>query len=355
MMRKLFLVCLLTLGLAGLAMALPPSDEGGPARLSASVSVDRYQFGLDEPLAVQWSLTNGSDKPLYVLRWQTPLAGIEANIFAVSRNGQPVMYTGRLIKRPAPGPEDFIKLEPGETISTTVDISAAYDMTVRGEYTVRYRAERLLVKESPEGPEVQALSSQAEEARLYVEGREEGERKLELDLSAMYVGGFTNCTNSQQSTLSSALNYAVTMATNGYNYLLTYGRTSTRYRWWFDYRTDPSTTYFNTVKSHFAAIKDALANKPVTFDCSCTQNYYAYVYPSQPYKIYLCNAFWSAPMTGRDSKAGTLVHEISHFYVVDSTDDWSYGATAAHNLAVKKPSKAIDNADNHEYFAEDSY
>lgn len=34
---------------------------------------------------------------------------------------------------------------------------------------------------------------------------------------------------------------------------------------------------------------------------------YAYVYPSSPYNIYLCNAFWSAPMTGTDSK---MVSEV---------------------------------------------
>ena len=63
--------------------------------------------------------------------------------------------------------------------------------------------------------------------------------------------------------------------------------------------------------------------------------------------------FWNAPNTGRDSKAGTLVHETSHFNVVAGTNDYVYGATGAHNLAVSDPSRAINNADNHEYFAED--
>ncbi|HEY0511470.1 MAG TPA: M35 family metallo-endopeptidase [Thermoanaerobaculia bacterium] len=39
------------------------------------------------------------------------------------------------------------------------------------------------------------------------------------------------------------------------------------------------------------------------------------VYANQPYKVHLCGAFWSAPATGTDSKAGTLIHEISHFTV----------------------------------------
>ncbi len=108
------------------------------------------------------------------------------------------------------------------------------------------------------------------------------------------------------------------------------------------------------MKTHYVALEDAFATKPLVVDCSCNQNYYAYVYPTQPYKIYVCNAFWSAPPTGTDSKAGTLVHETSHFNVVASTDDWAYGQSACKKLAAKKPAKAIDNADSHEYFAENT-
>jgi peptidyl-Lys metalloendopeptidase len=39
--------------------------------------------------------------------------------------------------------------------------------------------------------------------------------------------------------------------------------------------------------------------------------------------------------------------------VVASTQDYVYGATGAKNLAKTNPTKAVKNADNHEYFAED--
>jgi peptidyl-Lys metalloendopeptidase len=68
----------------------------------------------------------------------------------------------------------------------------------------------------------------------------------------------------------------------------------------------------------------------------------------------VCKAFWSAPMTGTDSKGGTLVHEMSHFNVVAGTDDWVYGQSGAASLAVSNPSQAIDNADSHEYFGENT-
>jgi peptidyl-Lys metalloendopeptidase len=78
------------------------------------------------------------------------------------------------------------------------------------------------------------------------------------------------------------------------------------------------------------------------------------VYPTQPYKIYVCNAFWSAPTSGTDSKGGTLVHELSHFNAVAATDDHAYGQSAAASLAISNPTRALDNADSHEYFAENT-
>jgi peptidyl-Lys metalloendopeptidase len=124
-----------------------------------------------------------------------------------------------------------------------------------------------------------------------------------------------------------------------------------RYAGWFGAFDDARAT---TIIKHFQAIKDAFASKPVTVDCGCSESYYAYVYPSQPYKIYVCNAFWSAPLTGTDSKGGTLVHEMSHFTVVAGTNDWVYGQSAAANLALSDPAKAVDNADSHEYFGENT-
>jgi hypothetical protein len=63
---------------------------------------------------------------------------------------------------------------------------------------------------------------------------------------------------------------------------------------------------------------------------------------------------WSAPRTGTDSRAGTLIHEVSHFNVVAGTDDIVYGQAGAKSLAASDPNGAINNADNHEYFAENT-
>ena len=116
-----------------------------------------------------------------------------------------------------------------------------------------------------------------------------------------------------------------------------------------------STGGWNTAKTHFDAIHSAFTTQNLAFDCKCKKpSIYAYVYSNQPYKIYLCGAFWKAPLGGTDSRGGTLIHEMSHFNVVASTDDWAYGQSAAASLAMTDLVKALDNADSHEYFAENT-
>ncbi len=52
---------------------------------------------------------------------------------------------------------------------------------------------------------------------------------------------------------------------------------------------------------------------------------YAEVYPDIPFKITLFTAFWNMKDAGTDSKAGTLIHEVSHWVIVRGTDDHGYG------------------------------
>jgi hypothetical protein len=52
---------------------------------------------------------------------------------------------------------------------------------------------------------------------------------------------------------------------------------------------------------------------------------YAYVDPSDLTKINLGLAFFNAPATGMNSKLGSIVHEVTHFFLTGNTDDIRYG------------------------------
>jgi uncharacterized Zn-binding protein involved in type VI secretion len=80
---------------------------------------------------------------------------------------------------------------------------------------------------------------------------------------------------------------------------------------------------------------------------------FAYVYPTDKARsVYIDKAFHNAPAKGKDSKAGAISHEMSHFDSVGGTKDHQYGPSKCKNLAEKDPDKALENADSFEYFLE---
>ena len=305
---------------------------------------------------VRYTLTNTSNRAVVLLRWQTPLGDVTESFFQVKRNGVEVAYTGRHVKRAAPTSADFMVLGAGESDSVVVDLAKYYDMSVAGQYEVSVDShlDTVFVETSQEklAPAGEA-SLRSGGTIVWVDSANVSKapdmtwQQLAQGKAISFSGA---CTSSEQTAISTAHNSAKTYAANAASYLNA-GTVGPRYTTWFGAYTSAR---YSTVRSHFVAIKDAVDTKPIVYDCSCSENYYAYVYPTQPYKVYLCNAFWSANNTGTDSRAGTIIHEVSHFNAVAGTDDHAYGQTAAKRLAQQNPKRAIDNADNHEYFAENT-
>jgi peptidyl-Lys metalloendopeptidase len=168
---------------------------------------------------------------------------------------------------------------------------------------------------------------------------------------------YLNCSNGNITSIGNSLTNAQNYATESYNFLvaLPTGSRSTdaRFKTWFGAYTS---SRYSTVQAHYNSLKNAFAGQTFQLDCDCASDnsLYAFVYVNQPYHVHLCGAFFAAPATGTDSKAGTLVHETSHFTVVAGTNDYAYGQTACKKLATKTPNKAVANADSHEYFAENN-
>lgn len=343
--------------IAGAAGTAPAFAAGLAVRLDAPAA--KADFGSGK---LTFTIANDAAAPLHVLRWQTPLDGVDTDLFDVSVDGQPVRYIGRLVKRAAPQAADYIELKPGEARTVEVDLSAYYDMRKGGQYSVQYRRDAQAVAlEAHQAAQANVAATVALDSRaatLWVDGapnplaadEEEAQSRAGQPGVLAASNSFVGCTNTRQSQLATARNSSVTYANNSLSYLNA-GTTGSRYTWWFGSYTS---SRYSTVRSHFTNISSALSSRAYTFNCTCNDSSYAYVYPTQPYTVYLCGAFWSAPNTGTDSRAGTLIHETSHFNVVAGTDDWAYGQSAAHSLAGSNPAHAVDNADNHEYFAENN-
>ncbi len=349
-------------GALAAAVAAPPLSKPNPLRISMAAASGSASDFLG---AVEVTVTNTSNKTVRVPKWQLPSDFIEAKVFNVSRDGVAVDYEGAMIKRGLPRAEEFAILHAGESYRTTVDLSAAYDLSKSGQYVVSYVAplqhastsDGAMLKQGNGLP----MIAQSAPLRLWVDGSDQlGAAKGGNVAPAKRPGGgtivngvtYAGCSTTQISDAGSAMNSARNYSENAKGYLAA-GTVGARYTTWFGAYTS---TRYGTAKQHFVDIDAAMdqSGGQVTINCGCNQSYYAYVYPTRPYEIFVCRAFWTAPLTGTDSKAGTLIHEMSHFNIVAGTDDVVYGQAGAKNLAATDPTGALNNADNHEYFAENT-
>ncbi|MDC3960610.1 peptidase M35 [Polyangium jinanense] len=316
--------------------------------IAVELSVDKASVSQTESVTVTVKLTNTTKRSIHLPAWYAPGEELEEDLFLVMRGGQPVEFTGPHYKRPAMSDEDYVVLGPGKSVTRTATLSGFYDLTQSATYTIRYAADMLTSVTK------QAVSLDSNEVSLWIEGRANAPSPQFISAPGpQNFGsvGFSKCSADQQTTVTQALGAASTMADGAVLYLGGTPAANPRYTTWFGAF---STNGWNTAKSQFVAIKDAVDSKPLNFDCGCKKKYYAYVYPNQPYNVYLCSVFWSAPLSGTDSKGGTIIHELSHFDAVAGTDDWVYGQSGAKSLAISDPAKALNNADSHEYFAENT-
>ncbi len=300
----------------------------------------------DAAVAVDLAITNTTGHAVKVLKWQLPSDHLQGPLFRIlNEDGTPASYVGPLVKRAAPRASDYVHIEAGATLSYRVDLTGDYELG-NGRHTVEYAGRGRVGDE--------AAMESASPLVLWTQGRtlktSAGITTDSSQTEAANISYTGNCTSSEKTSIVDAVNAATNYSTESNSYLGGTPSGTSRYVKWFGKFIS---SRWNTAHTHFTNEESAFKTKPLTLDCSCSDNgVYAYVYADQPYKIYLCGAFWQAPLTGTDSKGGTLVHEMSHFTVVAGTNDWAYGQSAAASLAKSNPKKAVDNADSHEYFAE---
>jgi peptidyl-Lys metalloendopeptidase len=347
---KLFVVAL-TIALIVTAVAGATGANAAPGgQLSVRINAEKTAFTAGENALVNITISNTGRRPAKILKWYTPFEDVEEALFTITRDGQAVAYVGAHYKHIAPTSASYVTLNPGESFTRTVDLGKYYDLSKTGTYSIRFDvAAWNLYSEKANLFRPETLSSN--KLNLTLEGRPTPALPAITPDLVSGTTAFNRCTGSQQSAVTSARAQASTYAANSLAYMNA-GVAGPRFTTWFGVFDQGR---FDTVKYHYQSIASAIDTAPVTFDCSCKKkDVYAYVYVDQPYVIYLCNVFWTAPLAGTDSKGGTLIHEISHFLVVASTNDYVYGQNGAQNLAVTNPDQATDNADSHEYFAENN-
>jgi peptidyl-Lys metalloendopeptidase len=339
--------------------------------ISVKIELNKKTYKAEDQEGLKFTLINNSDNELSVLKWKTPLDGINSDMFNIEKEGEKSVYLGRIVKRGTPKPEDYVKLAPGESISKEFDLTNFYDISSVGNYNIQFISPLLDIgMNEPEtlasdfaakddiAPKI--VYSNVVQFQLLENRTPKQSKGIALDwirakegISDTIGPSFRNCELDRQDILKEALSEARIMANEAKLFLINTNVNNQRYKEWFGNYDDQR--YANVIVN-FEKIWDAVANKNIIFNCECEEegSVYAYVYPTRPYEIYLCNLFWNAPVIGTDSRAGTIIHELSHFDILADTNDIVYGQTRCRLLAINDPARTLSNADNHEYFAENN-
>ncbi|KAF8609943.1 deuterolysin M35 metalloprotease [Ceratobasidium sp. AG-I] len=285
------------------------------------------------------------------------LSSAKTHTFNVANEKGSPQFTGMFVKY---SPEyaiknnnaaDFAVLAPGQAFELTHSLAGVYNFTNTGAGEFKFDASNIFQYVDASG-KLSTIEASTTSKKIGINGNlvsSRGLPKIEsrsLGKRVAYVG----CTAARQTLINTAVASANSYVSGASTYLSTLTTGKARWTTWFGTYNAARVT---TVRSHFSNIGTDASS--TTYDCStCTSSAYAYVYANQPGRVYLCSAFWNAPNTGTDSKAGTIVHEQSHFTVNGGTQDIVYGQSGAKSLAISNPAQAITNADSHEYFAENT-
>jgi len=344
------------------------------ADLSVKLTTKSEKVNTKQDVQVNLQYTNNGKDTLNIYKRAIPTNGqLKTNMFAVSVNGKTVNYVGPVAKISTQAANAIISLEPGKSINVDITLSPSHDMRISGTYTIRYNMHSHKVLQSTSAKKVIVSNI----IKVNVEGRSnvflaESDRLAKIspemaanDTETDLIDGnptFVDCHSDQKAAIKEGVEEGRKYADQSLDYLnenKPKGKTP-RFRTWFGNESVAvQTKNWNAVKKNFRNIRDALANKPKHYDCSCIndpdpekKDFFAYVYSHRPYYIYLCGSFFNAQPSGQDSQGGTMVHETAHFEVVAGANDNAYGHELCQELAKDEPKKAVNNADSHEFFAE---
>ncbi|MEM7358516.1 MAG: hypothetical protein AAF431_05445 [Pseudomonadota bacterium] len=91
------------------------------------------------------SASNVSGKPVRFLPWNTPLDSRLMGRFLdiTSQDGEALEYQGMMVKRAAPIPSDYIKLQETEVRNNSLDLTISYDFNANNSYTISYSTDQV--------------------------------------------------------------------------------------------------------------------------------------------------------------------------------------------------------------------
>lgn len=140
----IYLLLFVSCKLIFINQALANMDKEPPTCALSFSSLPLYS----EKVMLNFSLDNSLNKKLTILTWYTPFEGFLSNLFIIinTDTGEQLQYRGPMVKRLEPEVEDYVILEEKSTISTTLNLSKAYQFS-QGNYQLTLKQNTFYLRE----------------------------------------------------------------------------------------------------------------------------------------------------------------------------------------------------------------
>ncbi|HSP79349.1 MAG TPA: hypothetical protein VLQ93_12515, partial [Myxococcaceae bacterium] len=109
-------------------------------RFGVKLRTDKKAYAPGEKIFLEFQVENLMGTPQRFLKWHTPFEGFRNDFLEIERvGGEKVGYSGVMASRAPPGPDAYLKLNPGERANSEIEITQAYPVKAKGDYVLRYK------------------------------------------------------------------------------------------------------------------------------------------------------------------------------------------------------------------------
>ena len=302
-------------------------------------TLDNLSINLsDEKGVLNFTISNNSEKNLFIYVSDLPLPDLEKDLFKITNGNEFIPYVGKMVTR-IDSVDNWVFLESNSSITYNVNLDNFYDVKEPDYYEIYYDS---IVSILNSYGNVEYLNLVSDSITTYITH------------TLKSVPERITCSSSQINLLNRGKNIGSDMTKGTKAYLAKKGADA-YYKRWFGAVT---TTRLNHVKDGFQKT-DTSFGKGWEYSCedkttnSGCNGYAAWVYKNQPYKVWVCMNYYEG--TSDDNRGTLMVHEASHWNVNFGSEDYGYGYDTGVNLAKSDPDKAVNCANNIEYYTWETY
>lgn len=329
-------------------------------------------------------IKNNTNLSYFIRKDELAMEELDCDCFIVKCNGKELEYDGYLVKRGQITEESYILLKAGEKLLVSVNLEQNYKLDKTGYYTIQFAREihfkRELKAEQLSESRREFVKSKRKAFLLLGRKRtdrlatvgetERGRESLRQDtISGDGIGYYQQPViefYGDEKSYPKERKETFRKMTLKAHYTMAYYLYFTRRELAAEESIRQGNLHYEMVfgsynkdrydkaKEIYDKVEEAVRRDRITYIYREMSKDNIFGYTTKGSRtVYLCQAYMRAALTGEDSKAGTILHELTH--AAADTNDVCYGREKCRKLAKEETEKTIENADSYEFFLESKF